>query len=185
MLMAVESTMMPLGTKAPDFRLPDSRNGQFVSLSESKSAMATVIMFLCNHCPFVQHIQQALVATVTAYQKKGIQFIAISSNDVGTYPQDGPDQMKEVAEKNHYSFPYLYDESQVVAKEYQAACTPDFFVFDSHLSCVYRGRFDDSTPRNNQPVTGKELKAALDQILAQQPVDPNQHPSMGCSIKWK
>jgi peroxiredoxin len=182
---AIESTMIPLGTIAPDFRLLDTRTGQFVTLQETKSDIATVIMFICNHCPYVKHIQPQLVAMTNSYQQKGIQFIAISSNDVTTHPLDGPEHMKEEAEKNRYYFPYLYDESQVVAKDYQAACTPDFFIFDKQLRCVYRGRFDASTPGNNLPVTGSDLKNALDQILASQTVDPNQHASIGCNIKWK
>jgi thiol-disulfide isomerase/thioredoxin len=177
--------MIPLGSIAPEFILPDTRTGQLVSLQELKSDIATVIMFLCNHCPYVKHIEKQLVETALFYQKQGIHFIAISANDVLNYPQDGPLEMKLIAEKNNYSFPYLYDESQVVAKDYQAACTPDFFVFDKNLSCVYRGRFDDSTPGNNRPVSGQELKNALNHILANTPIDPNQQASMGCSIKWK
>lgn len=182
---AIQSTMLPLGTIAPDFRLMDTRTGKITSLQELKSDVATVIMFLCNHCPFVKHIQRNLSDTAKNYQLKGIHFIAISSNDIETYPQDGPQAMRTEADKNHYSFPYLYDESQEVAKAYQAACTPDFFIFDKNLRCVYRGRFDESTPGNNMPTTGKDLTQALDNILAGKSVNADQKPSVGCNIKWK
>src|SRR5690606_15792901 len=147
------SSMLPLGTIAPDFRLMDARTNQYCTLDELKSDVATVIMFLCNHCPYVKHIQTKLTETAQSYQKKGINFIAISSNDVETYPQDGPEAMKEEAETHHYTFPYLYDNTQEVAKAYQAACTPDFYIFDKDLACVYRGRYDESTPGNGKPVT--------------------------------
>ncbi|HEX4044935.1 MAG TPA: thioredoxin family protein [Gammaproteobacteria bacterium] len=180
------STMIPLGTLAPDFNLIDTRTGQSVQLAESKSAVGTVIMFLCNHCPYVKHIQLKLVEVAQHYQSKGIVFIAINANDVATYPQDGPDKMKIEAEKYHYSFPYLYDATQQVAKAYHAACTPDFFIFDQQLACVYRGRFDDATPGNTVPVTGADLSAALDNLLAGKPPLPadKQQPSLGCNIKW-
>lgn len=179
------SDMIPLGTRAPDFRLLDTRTDQMVSLQTVKSDKATVIMFLCNHCPFVKHIQSKLAETAASYQKKGIQFIAISSNDVITYPQDGPEKMREEAEQHHYAFPYLYDETQAIAKAYHATCTPDFFIFDKDLLCVYRGRFDDSTPGNGVAVTGNDLKQALDNLLAGKSVSEDQQPSMGCNIKWK
>lgn len=178
------SSMLPLGTIAPDFKLIDTRHNQTISLQEVKSNIATVIMFICNHCPYVKHIQKKLVEVATTYQKKAVTFIAISSNDIKKYPLDGPDLMRKEAEVNHYSFPYLFDETQEVAKAYHAACTPDFYIFDSNLSCVYRGRFDDSTPGNNHPVTGKDLTSALDAILAHHPVTENQKPSLGCNIKW-
>ena len=152
----VHSSMIPLGTPAPNFRLLDTRTDQFITLQDIKSPTATVVMFLCNHCPFVKHIQTKLVEVAKTYQAKGMQFVAISSNDVTTHPQDGPDQMREEAEKNNYTFPYLYDKTQEVAKAYQAACTPAFYVFDGKLHCVYRGRFDAAAPGNNQPVTGQD-----------------------------
>ncbi len=179
------STMIPLGTKAPEFRLLDTRTNKYLTLNELKSPIATVILFLCNHCPFVIHIQPKLVEMAKLYQAKGISFIAISSNDVSTYPQDGPVYMRAEAEKNHYTFPYLYDETQNVAKAYQAACTPDLYVFDSKLQCVYRGRFDDATPGNQQAVTGHDLSQALDCILSDKPISPDQKASVGCNIKWK
>lgn len=179
------SNMIPLGTKAPDFNLLDTRTNAWVSLQEIKSDKGTVVMFLCNHCPFVKHIQTKLVETAKAYQAKGVRFVAISSNDVITYPQDGPDHMRTEAEKNHYVFPYLYDETQAIAKAYDATCTPDFFIFDKDLLCVYRGRFDESTPGNDKPVTGEDLHQALDNLLQGKAISPNQQPSMGCNIKWK
>lgn len=179
------STMLPLGTIAPDFKLLDTHTEKQLSLQEIKSNRATVIMFICNHCPYVKYIQNKLVEVATIYQKKGIVFIAISSNDVENYPADSPENMRKEAAIHHYPFPYLYDETQQVAKAYQAACTPDFYVFDQQLACVYRGRFDDATPGNNNPVTGKELTRALDQILVNKTVDQNQMPSVGCNIKWK
>lgn len=181
----VASTMLPLGTKAFPFILPDTVTGKMMSLDELKSERATVIMFICNHCPYVQHVQTELVRLANDYQPRGVSFIAISSNDVESFPEDAPEKMKEVAERLGYPFPYLYDETQEVAKAYQAACTPDFYVFDKNLKLVYRGQLDDSRPGNPIPVTGKDLRAALDSILNGQPVDPNQKPNLGCSIKWK
>lgn len=183
--MAETSKMIPLGTKAPDFHLFDTQLNKHRTLQELKSNVATVVMFLCNHCPYVKHIQPKLVELAKHYQKKEISFIAISSNDTETYPEDGPENMRIEAEKNHYSFPYLFDETQEVAKAYHAACTPEFYIFDKNLECVYRGRFDDSTPKNQQPVTGKDLSSALENILANKSVDEDQKPSMGCSIKWR
>lgn len=185
MMVATASNMLPLGSKAPDFTLVDTRNDQWVSLAQIKSPIATVIMFLCNHCPYVKHIQTKIVDLAETYQKKGIQFVAISSNDAEKYPADGPEKMRIEAEVFHYPFPYLYDESQEVALAYQAACTPDFYIFDKDLRCVYRGCLDESTPGNNKPVTGSHLQNALDNILAGEPVSPEQKPSMGCNIKWK
>jgi peroxiredoxin len=180
------STMLPLGTIAPDFKLPNvCKENEWISLQSAKSDIATVIMFICNHCPYVKHIQSTLVNFAKQYQKKGIHFIAISANDIQKYPDDSPEKMRLEAETNGYPFPYLYDELQAVATAYQAACTPDFYVFDKTLKCVYRGRFDASTPGNNIPVTGNDLASALDNILAQTPVDSNQQPSLGCNIKWK
>ena len=179
------SNMLPLGTVAPDFTLPDARTGEPLSLSTQKSAIATVIMFICNHCPYVTYIQKKLLEIIAFYETKGIRFIAINSNDIKNYPADSPDNMRKEAEKNHYTFPYLYDETQQIAKAYQAACTPDFYIFDAHLKCVYRGRFDNATPGNTNPITGKDLSLALDQLLIQKPIDQNQKPSVGCNIKWK
>jgi thiol-disulfide isomerase/thioredoxin len=179
------SNMLPLGTQAPDFTLPDVISKKPLSLKQLKSDKATVIMFICNHCPFVKHVQQELVKVANDYQAKGIRFIAINSNDIENYPDDAPDKMGAVAESLGYPFPYLFDETQQVAKAYQAACTPDFYVFDKDLKCVYRGQLDDSRPGNNIPVTGKDLRAALDCILSNQSVDSQQKPSMGCNIKWK
>jgi thiol-disulfide isomerase/thioredoxin len=179
------SNMMPLGTTAPDFTLTNTVTGEMVTLQGLKSDIATVIMFICNHCPFVKHLQDELIRLANDYQPKGISFIAINANDTVNYPDDSPDKMKEVALKLGYSFPYLFDETQEVAKAYQAACTPDFYIFDKALKCVYRGQLDDARPGNNTPVTGKEFRAALDAVLAGQPINPDQKPSIGCNIKWK
>ncbi|PIF01437.1 MAG: thioredoxin family protein [Maribacter sp.] len=178
------SNMMELGTKAPDFTLLNTITGKTVSLSESKSDIATVIVFICNHCPFVHHINPKLVEVANTYQAKGIKFIAISSNDVDGYPQDAPEYMAQVAKKEEYPFPYLYDATQGVAKAYRAECTPDFFVFDHNMECVYRGRFDETRPERGQ-ATGKDLSDALDALLDGKTVKTEQKPSMGCNIKWK
>ncbi len=183
---ATESVMMPLGTKAPEFNLPDTITGANYSLQDLKGEKGTVIMFICNHCPYVLHIKQQLIDIAQEYSSKGISFIAISANDIKNYPQDAPDKMKQLMEEWGKPFAaYLYDESQDIAKAYQAACTPDFFVFDSGLKCVYRGRLDASTPKNNEPLTGNDLRNALDRLLAGQAIDPKQIPSIGCNIKWK
>ena len=182
---AVESNMFPLGEKAPSFELVNAITGQTVRLEDVKSDIATVIMFICNHCPFVKHVQEELVRLANDYQPKGISFIAINSNDVEKYPDDSPEKMKEVAEQLGYPFPYLFDETQEVAKAYQAACTPDFYIFDSGLKCVYRGQLDDSRPNNGIPVTGSSIRSALDALLLGKPVPKEQKPSIGCSIKWK
>jgi len=179
------SNMMPLGTKAPDFALPNTVTGDTVTLDSLKSDIATVMMFICNHCPYVKHVDEQLVKLASDYQQKGISFIAISSNDVANYPDDSPEKMKEVAQQLGYPFPYLYDESQEVAKVYQAACTPDFYIFNKDLNCVYRGQLDEARPHNNIPVTGKDIRAALEAILAGNSVNPEQKPSLGCNIKWK
>ena len=180
-----KSNMLPLGTKAPDFKLPDTRSGKTASLQELKSDKGTVVMFLCNHCPYVIHIQKKLVDVAKHYQTKGISFIAISSNDAVTHPADGPKEMRHEAEAHGYTFPYLYDESQQVAKAYDAACTPDFFLFDGDMMLVYRGQLDGSRPGNGLPVTGEDLRAALDAVLSGKPVSSDQKPSAGCNIKWK
>ncbi len=180
------SNMMPLGAKAPDFCLPDTISKKNLSLQQLRSPnSATVIMFICNHCPFVVHIQKKLVEIADIYQKKGTRFIAISSNDITEYPEDSPEKMREVAQSLHFPFPYLYDETQTIAKAYQAACTPDFYVFDQNLQCIYRGRFDDSRPGKDIPVTGKDLTDALDAFLNNTPAPEAQHPSIGCNIKWR
>lgn len=182
---ATPSAMVELGTKAPGFNLTDTISGNEISLDEIKSEKATVVMFICNHCPYVIHIVDKLSEVAKEYKQKGISFAAISSNDVENYPQDSPDKMKEFAEEHKLPFPYLYDETQEAAKAYKAECTPDIFVYDKNLTLVYRGQFDDSRPSKDTPVTGKDLKAALDNILAGKPVDENQIPSVGCNIKWK
>lgn len=179
------SNMIPLGTNAPDFSLQDTISGEIKNLQELKSDTATVVMFICNHCPFVKHVQEQIVQLALDYQVMDISFIAISSNDVEGYPEDGPQRMKEVAEEFGYPFPYLYDETQEVARSYQAACTPDFYIFDKDMLCVYRGQLDDARPGNQQPIDGKDIRAALDNILQGQPVNPTQKPSIGCNIKWK
>ena len=179
------SNMLPLGTPAPTFKLQDTVSQKTVSLSDVRSDIATVVIFMCNHCPYVKHIQHSLVETAKKYQAKGVQFVAINSNDISAYPEDSPERMRECAHQFGYPFAYLFDPTQEVAKAYQAACTPDFYVFDKNLECVYRGRFDDSTPGNNKPVTGKDLANALDAMIARRPVDQVQMPSVGCNIKWK
>ncbi len=179
------SNMIPLGSKAPDFQLMEPLTGQTRSLSELKSDQATVIMFICNHCPFVKHVEEQLIQLSADYQAKGVSFVAINANDVEQYPDDAPDKMADLAKEKGYSFPYLYDETQDTAKAYDAACTPDFYIFNGQLELVYRGQLDDSRPDSGIPVTGKDIRAALDAILAGQAVDSNQRPSLGCNIKWK
>lgn len=179
------SNMLPLGTVAPDFSLLDTVSGKTVSLQNLKSDKATLVMFICNHCPFVKHIKDELAALGRDYQPKGVSIIAISSNDIENYPQDGPDKMTETAKEWDFTFPYLYDESQEVAQAYDAACTPDFYLFDGELKCVYRGQLDDSRPSSEIPVSGKDLRAALDALLIGGTISEDQKPSMGCNIKWK
>jgi peroxiredoxin len=178
------STMLPLGTVAPDFRLPDT-SGKTVSLADFKSAPALLVVFMCNHCPYVKLIREGLAKFGRDYQAKGAAIVGINANDVANYPADSPAKMKEEVAIAGYTFPYLYDESQAVAKAYQAACTPDIFLFDAQQKLVYRGQFDDARPGNGAPVTGKDLRAALDAVLAGKPVPPKQTPSIGCNIKWK
>jgi peroxiredoxin len=178
------STMLPLGTSAPDFRLPDTR-GQMVSPADFKSAPALLVLFICNHCPYVKHIRAGLAELGRDYQKRGVGIVAINSNDVQNYPEDSPERMKQEVKAAGYVFPYLYDETQAVARAYRAACTPDLFLFDKDRKLVYRGQFDDSRPGNGRPVTGRDLRAALDAVLAGRPVSEAQTPSMGCNIKWK
>jgi len=179
------STMIPLGTPAPDFSLPDTISGKIMGLNDFKSEKGTLIMFICNHCPFVKYIQKELVDLANDYIPKGLSIAAISSNDVINYPEDSPDNMKQAALNLGYPFPYLYDESQEVAKAFRAACTPDFFVYDKELKLVYRGQLDESRPGNNKPITGKDLRSALDCVLKNTPVSEKQFPSIGCNIKWK
>jgi len=180
------SNMLPIGTKAPDFNLYDAVSGRQKSLDELKSDKGTLVMFICNHCPYVKHVNPELVRLANDYKEKGISFIAISSNDVESHPQDSPDKMKQVAKDQGYHFPYLYDETQEVAKAYKAACTPDFFLFDGDLKLIYRGRLDESSPGNNKPLNGKDLRNALDKLLVGGTIpEEEQVPSMGCNIKWK
>jgi peroxiredoxin len=177
------SIMLELGTRAPDFSLRDT-GGNTVSRADFEGEPLLVV-FMCNHCPFVKHIQSELSAFAREYTGKGLAMVGISANDVGTHPQDGPDKMAEAARAAGYVFPYLYDETQETAKSYRAACTPDFFLFDADHRLVYRGQFDDSRPGNNAPVTGADLRAAADRVLAGEPVPGDQKPSIGCNIKWR
>jgi peroxiredoxin len=179
------STIVPLGTEAPQFKLRDTTTGEMVSIDDFKSAPALLAMFICNHCPFVKHVRAELAKLAREYQQKGVAVVAISSNDEAAYPEDGPVAMEQEVEAAGYTFPYLYDESQEVAKAYRAACTPDFYVFDSKRRLVYRGQMDDSRPGNDVPVTGRDLRAALDAVLSGRPVSRDQKPSIGCNIKWK
>jgi len=177
--------MMPLGSKATSFQLTDTVSGEVKSLGDLASEKATVIMFICNHCPYVIHVNPELVKLANDYIAKGVSFIAISSNDVINYPDDAPDKMKLVANELKYPFPYLYDETQQVAKSYDAACTPDFYLFDGDMSLAYRGRLDGSRPGNNKQLTGEDLRNALDTVLAGKQIEGQQMPSAGCNIKWK
>ena len=177
--------MLPLGTVAPDFTLPDTVSGKDISLKDIQSDKANLIMFICNHCPYVVHLKQHFAEFAKEYQRQGLGVVAISSNDVDGYPQDGPDAMADDCREYAYPFPYLYDQDQHVARAYEAACTPDFYLFDENRKLVYRGQYDGSRPRNAMPVTGSDLRAAVDAVLAGQDVNPNQVASMGCNIKWK
>nr|WP_321411571.1 thioredoxin family protein [uncultured Allomuricauda sp.] len=179
------SNMLPLGTKAPNFELLDTVSDTTISLNNAKGEKGMVVMFICNHCPFVIHVNPLIVELAKEYQEKGIAFVAISSNDVENYPQDAPDLMKQKAKEEGYSFPYLYDETQEVAKAYDAACTPDIYLFDAKLNLVYRGQLDGSRPGNDIPLTGTDLKNAMDAVLEGKEVEKDQKPSLGCNIKWK
>jgi peroxiredoxin len=181
---ATPSTMLPLGTPAPPFALPDT-NGRTVSLDDFAGAPALLVMFICNHCPFVKHIASELAALGRAYQERGAAIVAINANDVANYPDDRPEKMAAEVDSRGYTFPYLYDESQEIAKAYRAACTPDFYVFDNDQKLIYRGQVDDSRPGNGVPVTGSDLRAALDAALAGTAPAAEQKPSIGCNIKWK
>jgi peroxiredoxin len=183
-MVATNSTMLPLGTKAPGFQLPNV-DGTMVRLSDFSDSLALVVVFICNHCPYVKHIRDGLARFARDYAPRKVAMVGISSNDAAKYPADSPANMAQEAKAAGYIFPYLYDETQEVAKAYRAACTPDLFLFDKHQQLVYRGQFDDSRPGNGLTVTGKDLRAATDAILSNQPVLPPQHPSIGCNIKWK
>ena len=177
--------MLDLGTAAPAFELPDTISGNTLSLNDVKGEKGTVVMFICNHCPYVIHVNDELVRITADYQNQGVGFVAISSNDVKNYPMDGPEKMTEHAKAVGYNFPYLYDESQEVARAYDAACTPDLYVFDGDQKLYYRGRLDGSRPGNDTPLTGADLRQAIDEMLAGKPVPEIQYPSAGCNIKWK
>ncbi len=176
--------MLPLGTEAPDFALP-SPEGKTVALADFKDAPALLIVFMCNHCPYVQHVRAGLAAMARDFQKRGVAVVGINANDVRNYPADSPAKMREEIKTASYTFPYLYDESQAVAKAYRAACTPDFYLFDQERKLVYRGQMDDSRPGNGIPVTGKDLRAAVEAVLAKKPVSSKQKASIGFNIKWK
>jgi peroxiredoxin len=178
------STMLPLGTTAPDFKLPDT-NGKTISPADFKDKAALLVIFMCNHCPYVVHIRDGLAKLARDYAPRGAGIVGINANDVKNYPADSPARMKDEVKSAGYTFPYLYDETQAVAKAYRAACTPDIFLFDKNQKLVYRGQFDDSRPGNGLPVTGKNLRAALDAVLAGKPISENQKASIGCNIKWK
>ena len=179
------SNMLPLGTKAPSFNLLDTKTQILTTWKDISGTNGTVVMFICNHCPFVKHVLKGMVSLARDYQSKGIGFVAISSNDIENYPEDAPDLMKVIAEKEGFNFPYLYDESQDVARAYDAACTPDFYIFDKDDLLIYRGQLDGSRPENGIPVTGKDMRNALDAHLNGVQIDVLQKPSIGCNIKWK
>ncbi len=179
------SNMIPLGSIAPGFELPDVVTGTKINLDDIKSDTATLIMFICNHCPYVKHVKSELVLLANDYMPRGATFVAISSNDIEKYPEDAPDKMREDAVTWKYPFPYLFDETQRVARKYDAACTPDFYLYDKNMELVYRGQLDDSRPGNEKPLTGNDLRKALDSVLEGNPVSTNQIPSVGCNIKWK
>jgi peroxiredoxin len=182
--MALESTMLPLGTKAPAFRLPDFQ-GRVYSIDDFATSPALLVAFICNHCPYVKHIRAEFARFAREYSSRGVAVVAINANDIEAYPQDGPAGMEEESRTAGYTFPYLFDESQKVARAYHAVCTPEFFLFDRARELVYRGQFDASRPKNGLPVTGADLRAACDALLADRPIAAEQRPSMGCSIKWK
>ena len=179
------STMLPLGTPPPDFRLLDTVSGKTVALADHRRERALLVMFLCNHCPYVKHLRSEVARLAKEYQGKGVAVVGISSNDVEAYPDDGPEKMAKEAREAGYTFPYLFDDTQEVARAYRAACTPDFFLFDDRRQLVYRGQFDGARPGNDVPVTGKDLRGALDSLLAGGCIPPDQKPSLGCNIKWK
>lgn len=178
------STMLPLGTTAPGFALPDP-DGHIVRLNDFDKSPALLVMFICNHCPYVQHIRHGLAALIKEYQPRGLAAVGIMSNDYTQYIDDHPDKMRAEVQAIGYTFPYLVDATQTVAKDYMAACTPDFFLFDKNRKLVYRGQLDDARPKSDVPVTGTDLRIAIDAVLAGKPVNPDQRPSLGCNIKWK
>ena len=182
---AATSAMLALGTPAPGFDLPDTVSGNRLSLDDVAGSKALVVMFICNHCPYVVHIQQGLVEFGRDYAGADVAIVGISANDAENYPDDAPDLLGRVARRRGYRFPVLFDETQEVAKSYTATCTPDFFLFGPERTLVYRGQFDQSRPGSGVPVTGEDLRAALDAVLDDRPVTGSQYPSMGCSIKWK
>jgi peroxiredoxin len=180
-----ESAMLPLGTSAPAFTLKNVVTNHELNIQDAAGPKGLLVMFICRHCPFVKHLEKSLAQLGHNYHGKGIGIVAISSNDAANYPDDSPASLAQQAKALGFNFPYLYDETQDVAHAYDATCTPDFFLFDNALKLVYRGQFDDSRPGNDIPITGKDLRAALDAVIAGKPVNPNQHPSIGCNIKWK
>lgn len=179
------STMLPLGTSAPDFQLPDVTSGEIISLQTFSDRQLLLVMFICQHCPFVKHVQQELARIGKDYVDRSLGIVAISANDIVNYPNDAPDKLKAMARELEFEFPFGYDESQETAKAYSAACTPDFFLFDKDRKLAYRGQLDDSRPSNDKPVTGKDLRAAIEALLAGKEVDSERKPSIGCNIKWK
>lgn len=183
-MVRVDSTMLPLGTPAPDFRLPDTE-GKPVSLGDFQGTPALLVMFICNHCPYVKHIRDPLAVLCREFQEKGVAVVGINSNDAAKCPDDSPEMMRREVVAAGYTFPYLYDETQEVAKAYRAACTPDFFLFDRQQRLAYRGQLDDSRPSNGKPVTGSDLRTAVEAVLAGRPTPVDQKPSAGCNIKWK
>lgn len=184
-MVAVPSTMLPLGTQLPVFSLTDAATGKPVTERDVAGTSGTLVMFICNHCPFVKHVMPELGRVARDYQPKGIGVVAINANDEAKYPQDAPPEMKRLVEKEGWKFPFLFDQTQAVAQTFHAACTPDFFVFDRAGKLAYRGQLDDSRPSTNAPVTGRDLRAALDAVVAGNPVPEEQNPSVGCNIKWK
>ncbi|WP_439879566.1 thioredoxin family protein [Pontibacter sp. MBLB2868] len=183
--MAQETAQVVLGSKAQNFALLDTLSDRLVTLNDVASPKATVIMFICNHCPYVKHMLEGLINVANQYIPKGVSFVAISANDAKAYPQDGPLEMKALAQQHKFPFPYLYDQTQQVARTYHAVCTPEFYVYDGSMRLAYHGQFDDSRPNNNLPVTGKDLALALDLVLANKPAQEQQKQSIGCSIKWR
>lgn len=179
------SQMLSLGTKAPAFSLPDVVGGQTITLDTFAQKKALLVMFICRHCPYVKHVQDQITALGRDYQNKNLGIVAISTNDPSTYPEDAPESLGQQAKEQNFTFPYCFDETQETAKAYSAACTPDFFLFDNERKLVYRGQLDDARPGNNKPVTGQDLRAAIDAALAGESINPDQKPSTGCNIKWK
>ena len=184
-MVAVPSTMLPLGSTVPEFSLISAVDGRLVSAADFTNDRPLLVMFICNHCPYVRHVLKEIGRIAAGYQPKGLGVVAISSNDVAAFPDDSPEKMRELATVESWRFPYLYDETQAVAKAFKAACTPEFYLFDAGRKLVYRGQLDDSRPKNTEPVTGKDLRAALDAVLVGKPVSADQKPSVGCNIKWK